>query len=296
MLTSVAEKARSLRSERKVDGGKRKKIAYKDFSKLREKLNEQQEAMYKRLSSLNDAVQKNELQAAWKFGETIAEAHNIENNVKYGKRFVKVLSQLLNHSTSYLYERMRFYERVPLAKLEALSSIRMKNTNTLLTYSHIVAVLEMEESVFWEYLNKAAEYSYTVSQLKALVREHKNSRNKKCRRGRSVSVPTDFKGQVDNIEQTLMPLCKRAVQWTDGDKGVSAALKRLPKDKLDAPWVNRLDRLKGEIDKAVDLLSKLSSSIDTVKGELTSASEVTKAEDTKSWRDDPALAAMGFPS
>lgn len=305
-MSRIAEKVK--KSQEKMRG-KKNGISQADFSKIHENMNAAQKEVYNQLTQINDTAQQGEMAASWEVGRIVANVSDDKNEKTYGKGFVQKLSRLLNHSTSYLYERMRFYNKVPDAKFKQLANIRMRSTNTPITYSHVVSVLELEDNVFWDYLNKAAEHSFTVAQLKTLVREHKNTRTNKNGRGRAVNVPSDFKGQLDNIEQTLSPLCKRAIQWNDETKGVAAALVKLPKDKLNQQWVERLSRVYAEINRSIELLSTLSDSLKSaygnMQGDFNEETEVPAQDSTKKieksvkdpegpWRSDSTLAALGF--
>lgn len=265
-----------------------------DAGKLQESMTEQQKEMYRRILSLNDSVQLNELNSARKFGEAIAEVCAEHNAKTYGKQFVTVLSKLLNHSSAYLYERMRFYERISPTQFVKLLGLRLASTNTPLTYSHVVAVLDLPENLFWDYLNKTATNSYTVSQLKSLVREHKNPQGKKNGRGRAVNVPADFKGQIDNIEQSLSPLIKRAKHWNDEKVGVEAVMAKLDKAKLDKQWATRLGQLANDVEAAVNQLQTLKATLGKMTSNLTTPETPSPKENGPSWRDDATLSAMGF--
>lgn len=293
-MAKISERVKERSNDRTRNRSKRNTSDPKDFSHIQSSFTDIQREMYKKIASLNDSSQLSELNAAWEMGAAINDVVAEENTKTYGKRFFRDLAKLLNHSIGYLYERQRFYQRLPAAQFQKITSLRMQATGTPLTYSHVISVLDLPENVFWDYLEKAATFNYNVSQLKAMVREHKNSRNKKTGRGRAVNVPSDFKGQLDNIEQSLSPLLKRADQWTDDQKGVASALSKLPKDKLDPQWLARVGRVIEELEKATGKLGTLKSALAKAYESYTPTKEEPEEPKAPAWREDSTLAAMGF--
>ena len=89
--------------------GKKNGISAAEFTKIHGNLSEDQKKLYEQMLELNSEVQTNELEAAYKFGEYVAEAESGEK--KYGKKFIPTLAKLLGHTSGYLYERKTFYEK-----------------------------------------------------------------------------------------------------------------------------------------------------------------------------------------
>lgn len=281
-------------------------VSQDTFNKIHKKFNEEQKEIFRKLADLNLEVASNELDAAYKFGEQVFEAANASQESKYGKNFVSKLAKLLGRNSSFLYERKRFFEKVK-DNFDKLIGIRMKASNMPLTYSHVIAAVDQDDTTFWKYIQQAADNSWTVSQFKSVIKTNKGGRKSNERRGRTVSVPSSVDGQITDIEQVIPRLNKRASLWTDGSSGLLGLLDEVPRDKINQKTVMRITSLMEELEKTSDLMQKLNSQLSDFIGEVApkKAEDGTDVKTSKasgaastmsSFRNQPSLSMFGFDS
>lgn len=248
------------------------------------------------LRRCNENIASGELDALHDFGHHLAEGH--EDTSTYGAKFVEKMALLLNISPANLYERMRFYQRLASAESFArLKSLRTASTGTPLSYSHVVKVLKCEsDELFWDFLHRAADNSWTVSQLAAVVKENTRAGSiSGSKRGRTTTTPPDVAGKVLQAIETMVPLVKRARLWASEEEGLLSAVQAIESSQVLPAWVMRIEEALAKLDEGAAGIAaaraNFVAALDVVKDKIAEKSRISRPRE-QTLRGHPAVAEL----
>lgn len=226
-----------------------------------------QREAYEKMYGYDEANVLSDLSRNWEFGRLLREIADDVNT--YGSNFIATLARLLNHETSYLYKRLKFFSQYSFDDMNRLKSMRMAETNTPLTWTHLQAVIPLDDAEErWDLLKRACANNWTPGELIQHVRQSDNATSDRRRgaTGRPISIPPTVDGKLSQIRETLPVVCKRARGWADASDGLLAAIRSTAPERVRPAWLR-------EVQEAQAALARLEEETASCRAQLASAEE-----------------------
>ncbi len=146
----------------------------------------------------------------WRLGKE-ARAVN-ENEAEYGELAIEICVGCFQQDKSVIYKAIRFFNGFNEAELEHLLSLRMKETECPVLWSHVVALVAVENKAKRNmYLNKLIQNNWTDEELKRYIIQDMGEKNPAGRpnSGRKLTVPKTIDRMLHHMDMNLVPIAKK---------------------------------------------------------------------------------------
>jgi hypothetical protein len=194
---------------------------------------------------VTDRVQAN-LMFYWNLGKEAEAIHKDE--AKYGANAISLCAACFAEDKSVLYKSMTFHEDFNEEELEHLLSLRMKETNRPVLWSHIVVLLgPKHKAKRVHFLNKLVANNWTHAELKNYVEtvEGKTSEDRRGG-GRKVKVPGTVDKMLHHMDRNLRPIEKKFQEvWNNDAHGLLKLVQSTPPDDFTPGMLANVNQMLG---------------------------------------------------
>lgn len=173
-----------------------------------------------------------------------------EGGKDYGKSVIKDLKDYLDEGQTKLYDAMKFCKQYTREEVVSRSKTPMAN-GRYFKWSHHRALLSVKDEAQREALLKQAfAQGWTSSQLSKEVWKLENPENRET--GPNIKKPENFDALLEQMEKPTVTWNKYEDQvWSQPDYSLSTKARKLSAAEMDEDKLDRVRKLKEELDQIV---------------------------------------------
>lgn len=189
----------------------------------------------------------------WKLGQEASQVHESEN--KYGAKAIEICMACLQEDKGVLYKSMHFFRDFTEEELEHLLSMRMKDTNRPILWSHIVVLLSVDsKSKRNQYINKLVAHNWTDEELKDYIEEQDGKNpNGRPNSGRKNKVPQTIDKMLHHLDQNLSPMSKKFREvWNHDTKGILRLVQKTEPGEFTPGMLAEINRMKQVMEATIE--------------------------------------------
>lgn len=166
----------------------------------------------------------------------------------YGKSVIKDLKDYLDEGQTKLYDAMKFCKQYTRDEVVSRSEMPMPN-GRYFKWSHYRALLSVKDEAQREtLLEQAFAQGWTSSQLSKEVWKVENPENRDT--GPNIKKPEDFDALLEQMEKPTVTWNKFEDQvWSQPDYSLCTKAKKLSAAEMDEDKLDRVRKLKEELDQ-----------------------------------------------
>ena len=227
------------------------------------------------------AKSKDELQLYWNIGRDAAKIASDEK--KYGEQAIERVAFCLGKDKEVIYKAMRFKAAFDQDDLTHLLSLKIKGSNRLLTWSHVVVTMMIENrDERRRLLERAAEENLNHTELdrevaKTLGKEERHAG------GRKPNKPKTIDAMIHNIQLSFLPLRKKFEEvWNDDAHGFLAVVEQSDPKVYTPDMVKEINDLEATAEDLENKLTALRQNLLPAKKRIQHSLALKAKEDAES--------------